>query len=899
MSTVLSESSTSLAAELAAELDAIAKTGEGGVAANDAGPERRQLDLLLLHALQEANADYAFVLSPAGEGAYAEQFIKLAAVAERSNEGQLRSWHDSLVSRRADKLVLSVMNQQRGLCGKPTDIGLPDCLPGAHPPIRYYMMLPIESEAERPSILFVANPSGSPQMRGQGGLMQRLASLLSVYAERQSQVDTSQQSELPQKRSAHSDARHYVQLMSACMNAVVITDMKGIITAFNPAAEGLFDCSSTDALGCRLDRYLSQAFIMPVLKRSETFESPTSTAEMLSVNRAVVDAQLDSGTTLHLNCSAYYTRVHSEVYTTFVFEPENHTVPLTDSKATHQQFEALTNVAPVAIVQLGADWTCDYANEMWCRMGGLSIEETLGEGWVDAIHAEDVVDTLVELRECLSQNKIFSRNIRLQRPTGKVSWVTLSATVTTNEKGQFTGCLLVLLDVTEAHLASEKLRFAATHDVLTSLANRSAFLDTLQARLNDRQTRSRTALLYLDLDGFKAVNDTLGHDCGDELLREVADRLKACVGGQGLCARLGGDEFTVIVNDAVTLDVACELAERIVRRFSETYHVLDNELHLSTSIGIAYGDPQIDSSDNFIKQADTALYKAKSSGRSRWVVYTREFQHEDIQRSVLQGRVRRATEKQEFTLAYQPQFRVADRSITGFEALLRWHPSDINPPDTQSFVDILEETGLINEVGQWVLETACKEFKSWEVAGLLPDECMLSVNVSAAQLSMANFGARLKVILQRCNVQPRRLNLEITESTLIEKNSSCIRVINELKEFGVSVSLDDFGTGYASLSYLTRLPIDYLKIDKSFVLNMNDDESSRTIVMSVLAMAGTLDIDVVAEGVETEAALAALKESHCEYAQGFLFCEPLAADALVAFLVKHSYATNEVIDLAL
>ena len=894
MSTVLPDSS----AALAAELDALVQRSQGETAANDAGPERAQLDILLLHALQEADADYAFVLSPAGDGAYAEQFMVLAAVAERSSEGQLRGLHDSLANRRADQMLLSVMNQQRGVCGKPTDIGLPDCLPCSHPPIRYYMMLPIESDVGRPSILFVANPSDTDQMRGKGGVMQRLALLITTYTERQSQGDQSLANEAPKERASNSDARHYVQLMSACMNAVVITDAKGTVTAFNPAAEQLFACVSGDVLGKPLDRYLPQSFLMPILKRSETFESPTSTAQMLSADRETVDATLDSGATLHLICSAYYSRVQSDVYTTFVFEAEGNSFSVPEASSSHQQFQALTNVAPVAIVQLGADWTCDYANEMWCRMGGLSMEETLGEGWVDAIHAEDVVDTLVELREALSLNRIFSRNIRLQRPTGKVSWVTLSATATTNLTGQFTGCLLVLLDVTEAHLASERLRFAASHDVLTKLANRSAFLDTLQTRLNNPRSRARTALLYLDLDGFKAVNDTLGHDCGDELLREVADRLKNCVKPQDLCARLGGDEFTVIVNDAVTLEVACELAERIVRRFNDSFNVFNNELHVSTSIGIAFADEDISSSDSFIKQADTALYKAKSSGRSRWVVYTEEFQHEDKQRSFFQGRVRKAMEKQEFTLAYQPQFRVQDGSIAGFEALLRWQPPDVEPPDTQSFVDVLEETGLINEVGQWVLETACSQFKGWRNEGLLPDSCSLSVNVSAAQLGLSNFSARLRAILERTDIEPSALNLEITESTLIEKNSASVRVINELKELGVSVSLDDFGTGYASLSYLTRLPIDYLKIDKSFILNMQQDESSRTIVMSVLAMASTLDIEVVAEGVENESTLAALRGSNCQYAQGFYMCEPLEADSLVPFLIKNNAKEYNLIELA-
>lgn len=883
---------------LSAELDALEAHHENGVAANDPGPERKQYELLLLHALKLTDSNYACVISPAGRGAYAEQFVKLAAAAERGNGGVLQICHDSLANRRPDPMILSIMRLRRGVSGKPTDIGLPACLPGSHPPIRYFFMLPIEAGVSRTSVLFVANPAVEDSAKSGDGLMEKLQTLITALTDRQRDAHTAALPSTVGDNNEDSGARHYVQLMSASINAVVITDSAATITAFNPAAEDLFGRESARALGCSFDRYLPQEFLMPILKRSLNFDTPSSAGEILPIRQRSVSAVIESGNTVHLTCSAYYTRVTGSVYTTFVFEHENETTPIQDASTSHQQFKALTNVAPVGIVQLGADWTCDYANDMWCQLSGLSMDETIGEGWVDAIHAEDVVDALVELRESLSNNQIFSSNIRLQRPTGKISWVTLSATITISETGQFSGCLLVLLDVTETHLASEKLRFAATHDALTGLANRSAFLDKLQERLNQPQQRADTALLFLDLDGFKSINDTLGHDCGDELLREVADRLLNSVASCDLCARLGGDEFTIIVTSVKTQDEICNLAERIVRNFNETFHVFDNELHLSTSIGIAFGSIQTSSSDEFIKQADTALYKAKSSGRSRWVVYTKEFENEDIQRSVLQARVRRATERQEFELVYQPQYRLDSSTIVGFEALLRWAPSDILGPDTQTLVDCLEDSGLINEVGQWVLETACLQYKKWCQAGLLPDDCTMSVNVSPAQLSLANFAPRLRVILERCQMPATRLNLEITESALIEKNSSCIPVIEQAKALGVSVSLDDFGTGYASLSYLTRLPIDYLKIDKSFILAMDNDESSNAIVMSVLAMAATLDIDVVAEGIEEHQTLEALRKTSCKYAQGFLLCRPKSALELESVLVRSSYTKHELIELS-
>ena len=894
-----SNSTTSSPADLGEELDDLVASYEhdnAANAANDGGLERRQLELLLLHALRKTESNYAFILSPAGRGAFAEQFVKLAAVAERRNDGQLHICHDSLTNRRPDPMIVSVMRLRRGVNGKPTDIGLPACLPGSHPPIRFFLMQPIKGGVSRTSVLFVANPASPYTALGSGGLMEKLATLVAALTCRQRNTEESLPADTVSSNDEDSGARHYVQLMSASMNAVVITNSEATITAFNPAAEDLFGRDSVRALGCSFDRYLPQDFLMPILKHSVTFDSPSCAGNILPVRQRSVSAVIESGNSVRLTCSAYYTRVAGTVYTTFVFEHENESTPIHSAGAGLQQFNALTNVAPVGIVQLGADWTCDYANDMWCQLSGLSMDETMGEGWVDAIHAEDVVDALVELRESLSNNQLFSRNIRLQRPTGKISWVTLSATITTNNTGHFSGCLLVLLDVTETHLASERLRFNASHDVLTGLANRSSFLDQLQLRLDQPQTRINTALLYLDLDGFKSINDTLGHDCGDELLRQVASRLLTSVSTEDLCARLGGDEFTIIVTSVQAQDEICNLAERIVRNFHETFNVFNNELHLSTSIGISLSSKLTSSADDFVKQADTALYKAKSSGRSRWVVYTKEFQNEDIRRSVLQARVRRATENQEFSLAYQPQYRIDNSSIVGFEALLRWAPTDITAPDTQTLVDCLEESGLINELGQWVMEEACRQFVKWEQANLLPKGCTMSVNVSPVQLSLANFVPRLTVILERCKMPASRLNLEITESALIEKNSNCIRVIQQAKTLGVSVSLDDFGTGYASLSYLTRLPIDYLKIDKSFILAMDTDESSRAIVLSVLAMAKTLDIDVVAEGVENQRTLEALRKTSCKYAQGYLFCRPLAPDVLKCMLSKNSCANHNLIE---
>ncbi|MGQ7846539.1 putative bifunctional diguanylate cyclase/phosphodiesterase [Granulosicoccus sp. 3-233] len=865
---------------LAEALDGLARHASG----RDVSLERQQFEALLQYALDVSGGDYGFVLSPAGAGAYAEQFVKLGAAVERDKSGRLLACHDTLTDRRPDPMILSVMRLNRGVQGKPIDIGLPQCLPGSHPPIRYFLMVPMQTGVSLTSVLFVANPAVEQLEHGGGETtMKRLQDMCAVLSARL-HSDLALTDNQLQSPGIDDGARHYVQLMNASLNAVVIVDSTGKITAFNPSAETLFGRDSVHAIGTSLDRYLPTEFLMPILKRAASMDVDSAPQTTVPIEQRSVTATAESGCSVHLKTSAYFTQLESMVYTTFVFEHESSTTGVPDTSTGHQHFKALTNVAPVGIIQLAADWTCDYANDMWCQLSGLSMDESIGEGWVDSLHAEDVVDALVELREALSESRIFSKNIRLQRPTGSISWVSLSATATINDLGQFTGCLLVLLDITETYKASERMRYAATHDVLTGLANRTSFLDKLQSRLDSSRQRVRTALLYLDLDGFKTVNDTLGHDCGDELLRQVAYRLRTVIRGEDICARLGGDEFTIILTSACSMEEVCAIAETIVRGFNQPFEVFDNDLNLSVSIGIALANEQSSSSDAFIKQADTALYKAKASGRSRWIVYTREFQHEDKQRSALGSRIRRATERHEFTLVYQPQFRIEDRSIVSFEALLRWSPNDMPSPDTQLLVSVLEESGLINDVGQWVLETACQQHRQWLDDGLVDESCTISVNVSVAQLSLANFTSRLQRILERSNLPAHCLNIEITESALIEKNSSCIRVMNEVKDMGVKLSLDDFGTGYASLAYLTRLPIDFLKIDKSFVMAMNSDETSRTIVMSVLALAGTLNIDVVAEGIENEGTLVQLREASCQYGQGFLVARPMMVDEVEALM---------------
>ena len=441
----------------------------------------------------------------------------------------------------------------------------------------------------------------------------------------------------------------------------------------------------------------------------------------------------------------------------------------------------------------------------------------------------------------------------------------------------------MLADITERKQAEERMRHIAQHDALTGLPNRLALAMRLGQLLPEaRRHHWRLAIMFIDLDRFKIINDTLGHQIGDELLREVACRLSGVVRETDFVARLGGDEFVILLPGIASPADAATVAGKIVGKLSTPIEAEGHELHTSPSIGISiFPDDGLDG-DTVMKNADMAMYHAKAAGRNNYQFFTTEMNRITAERLDIERKLRHAISRNELALCFQPQFRADSSQPTGVEALLRWHhPTDgIIAPDR--FIPIAEETGLIVEIGAWVLLNACREMKHWIDAGLKP--LRMAVNVSARQLRSHDFCEIVAGALAESDLMPELLELEITESSVMENPEEATLILQRLGRMGVTLAIDDFGTGYSSLAYLKLFPIDHLKIDRSFVADIETDLNDRAIAFGTIALAHSLGLNVIAEGVETEDQLELLRSNGCDEVQGYFFSKPLYSAAAFAFL---------------
>jgi diguanylate cyclase (GGDEF)-like protein/PAS domain S-box-containing protein len=506
---------------------------------------------------------------------------------------------------------------------------------------------------------------------------------------------------------------------------------------------------------------------------------------------------------------------------------------------------------------------------------------------VEVVHPDDKSILKAAIDDALAGIRPYDFEHRIVRPDGEERWVHRQAEVVRAEGGEPLRMIGTVHDITERKVLEERLEHQAFHDSLTDLPNRHLFVDRLKQAL--RRTRRKQgrqlAVLFMDLNDFKAINDSLGHEAGDLLLVVVAERLRRCLRPEDTLARFGGDEFVVLIEDVESPEDAVRVAERIVESLREPFVVEERELFLRASIGVALGTARQKSAEDLLRDADTAMYEAKE-GRLGYRVFDPTMYERAVGRLEMENELRRAIEAEELIVHYQPIMSLQTGEVWGMEALVRWNHPERGLLDPWEFMAVAEQSGIVIPMGEQVLEEACRQAKAWqeEHPRILP--LVMSVNLSARQLQRPDISQIVERVLKKTGLEARYLRLDITETVYIKALEGNTQALDELKRMGVSISIDDFGTGYSSLAYLKRLPAKALKVDKSFVKGIGEDLEDTAIVGMVIELAHTLGMEVIAEGVESEAQATLLKEMGCDMGQGFHFSEPLPPEAATRFLAE-------------
>ncbi len=545
-----------------------------------------------------------------------------------------------------------------------------------------------------------------------------------------------------------------------------------------------------------------------------------------------------------------------------------------------------------AVICTDIQGNISYLNPVAEKMTGRSLEEAVGRPLMDVFRIMDAITgeaAANPLTKVIGENQPTQLpvNCVLTRPDGHQVFIEDSIAHIRDRDGLAAGSVLVFRDVTIARNLAAQISHLAEHDSLTGLPNRLLLRDRLgQAIMRASQDTDRIALLFLDLDGFKHINDSLGHAVGDKLLQSVAKRLRDCIRTPDTVSRQGGDEFVVLLQDVHEPEDAAVAAIRILKAVAEVHSIDHHDLCVAASIGVSlYPEDGLDA-ETLIKNADTAMYQAKENEHHSYRFFTAAMNVRAVQRQSIEQDLRRALERHEFTLHYQPKISLKTDQITGAEALLRWtHPKRGLTPPSQ-FIPVAEVTGLILPIGSWVLREACRQARAWIVAGM--HLATMAVNVSALQFRKEGFLEDLTAILAETGLDPHVLELEVTESVLMERIDHVTSILGTLRDRGVRVSVDDFGTGYSNLSYIRKLPLDSLKIDQMFVRQITSIPSDTSIVGAIFGMGRSLKLQVIAEGVETKEELDFLKLQHCDEAQGFYFSPPVPANLFADLLVHHA-----------
>jgi diguanylate cyclase (GGDEF)-like protein/PAS domain S-box-containing protein len=556
-------------------------------------------------------------------------------------------------------------------------------------------------------------------------------------------------------------------------------------------------------------------------------------------------------------------------------------------RQTEERFRSLvlntSDVITILTVHGGIDFHSPSAGRIW----GYSADALKNASLYTLVHPEDVEIAKDLLAQALSRPRLsMAAEMRLRLADDSWCYFEVVATNLLRDP-RVSGIVTTFRDITERKDFEQALRYQAFHDSLTDLPNRTLFVDRVERALARAQAAGNTgtvAVMFIDLDNFKVINDSLGHAAGDQLLIGLTERIKQCLRHEDTLARFSGDEFAILIEEMRHEDAVRKLAERIQEQMESPFILNRREVFASLSIGIVVSGPAHVGPDDLLRDADLAMYRAKANGKARCEVFDHTMNAQASERLAMETALRRAIERQELRVYYQPLVRIDTAAVVGFEALVRWQHPDRGLISPAEFIPLAEETGMIVPIGAWVLEEACRQVQLWQEERCQGRGLLLSVNVSARQFQSPDLVETVASVLDQTGFNPTHLKLELTESMMMHDVERTIQRLDELKGLSTQLVIDDFGTGYSSLAYLRRFPISVLKVDKSFIWRLGTDPGDDAIVRSIVTLAADLGMEVVAEGIETAEQLEALRALQCDYGQGYLFSPPVPSHLAETFV---------------
>jgi diguanylate cyclase (GGDEF)-like protein/PAS domain S-box-containing protein len=656
--------------------------------------------------------------------------------------------------------------------------------------------------------------------------------------------------------------------------AIYTRTLQGIVTSWNPAAENMFGWRADEIIGRPLAT-------VPPDKQRETEELRRRLMNGEPVVDVEVRRQKRDGTPIDIRSTLAL--LHDAAGRAYGYIAV--AVDITERKKTEDMLRLSAQVfenASEGIMVTDADSTIVAVNKAFTAITGYAAEEAIGQhmrllhsGWHDPSFYGALRDALERVGHW--QGELWDRR---KGGDAYAQWTNIAAV--RDDRGRVTHYVAVISDITARKEAERRLSYLATHDALTGLKNRSLFYESLQHALaRARRGGEGVALLFLDVDNFKAINDTLGHHSGDQLLREIAARISACVRDSDTVARQGGDEFTVMIEDVGGPDEVARIAQKMLDALAPKFIVAGREIFVTASIGIDIFPADSGGANDLLKNADAAMYHAKEQGRNNYQFYSAELNTAAHKRLTLESGLRRALERQEFVLHYQPQVTLRGARLVGIEALLRWQHPEYGLIMPDEFIPLAESSGLIVPIGEWVLRTACAQHRAWQDAGL--QTAPVAVNISARQFR-PDFVDTVRRVLEDTRLEAPQLELEITESLLMRNIDATSAALHRLNQLGVGLAVDDFGTGHSSLYYLKSFPVDKLKVERAFVRDIDTDPDDAALIKAIIGLGHSLGLKVTAEGVETESQFAHLLGMGCDEAQGYYFGRPMPAQECEALL---------------